>query len=125
MYIKLLIIGITVNAVVAQLFLKRALQDAPSPGLSFDAMWRFLLAAMQSPWTYVALALQVAGFVLWMVLISKEKLGVATASVGAGFYLLMAFAAWAVYGETLTSLQWAGILFVTVGVICISLARVG
>jgi drug/metabolite transporter (DMT)-like permease len=34
---------------------------------------------------------------------------------------LMAICAWLIYGETLTTLQWAGITLVTVGVVCISL----
>ncbi len=38
---------------------------------------------------------------LWMVIVSREKLGVATAGVGAGFYALVALSAWLVYGEAL------------------------
>ena len=58
---------------------------------------------------------------MWMLIVSREKLGVATATVGAGFYTLMALSAWLVYGETLSPLQWAGIALVTIGVVCISL----
>jgi len=36
-----------------------------------------------------------------MVIVSREKLGVATAGVGAGFYSLVALSAWLVYGEAL------------------------
>ena len=49
---------------------------------------------------------------------------VATASVGAGFYTLMALSAWLVYGETLSGVQWTGIVLVTLGVVCISLGGV-
>jgi drug/metabolite transporter (DMT)-like permease len=59
-----------------------------------------------------------------MVIVSREKLGVATASVGAGFYVLMALSAWLIYGETLSPLQWTGIVLVTLGVVCISLGGV-
>ena len=58
-----------------------------------------------------------------MLIVSQEKLGVATASVGAGFYILMALSAWLIYGETLSALQCAGILLVTCGVVCISLGQ--
>jgi drug/metabolite transporter (DMT)-like permease len=61
------------------------------------------------------------GFFLWMMLISREKMGVATASVGAGFYILMPLCAWALYGESLANLQWVGIGLLTLGVICVSL----
>jgi drug/metabolite transporter (DMT)-like permease len=119
-FTKLLIVLITVNAVVSQLLLKRATTDIGTPQASAPAVWKFVLAAAQSEWVYAAVTLQIIGFVLWMVLVSREKLGVATASVGAGFYLLMAFSAWMVYGETLTPVQWAGIVFLTIGVVCIS-----
>lgn len=118
---KLLIILITVNAAASQLALKQATAKIGSPTLAWEPLSRFVAAAAQSPWTYACAGMQIFGFVLWMILISREKLGVATASVGAGFYLLIAFSAWMVYGETLTPLQWAGIVFVTLGVVCISL----
>jgi drug/metabolite transporter (DMT)-like permease len=61
---------------------------------------------------------------MWMLIVSREKLGVATASIGGGFYTLMALSAWLIYGETLSALQWAGIVIVTLGVVCISLGGV-
>lgn len=124
MFTKLLIILITVNAVVSQLLLKRATTEIGSPQASVAAVWKYVLAAAQSPWVYAVATLQVLGFVFWMVLVSREKLGVATASVGAGFYLLMAFSAWMVYGETLTPLQWTGIVLLTAGVVCVSWSSV-
>jgi drug/metabolite transporter (DMT)-like permease len=56
-----------------------------------------------------------------MLLISREKLGVAAASVGAGFYLLMPLCAWGLYGESLTAWQWLGVVLITIGVTCVSL----
>ena len=47
---------------------------------------------------------------MWMLLISREKLGVAAATVGAGYYTLMALSAWIIYDETLTFLQCAGLV---------------
>jgi len=117
---KLLIIIVTVNAVIGQLFLKRALVSIGGAA-SFATLPKFVLAAAKSPWIYTSLAIQGLGYVLWMLLISREKLGVATASVGAGFYLLMALCAWAVYGETLSTVQWLGLGFITIGVTCVSL----
>jgi drug/metabolite transporter (DMT)-like permease len=54
---------------------------------------------------------------MWMLIVSREKLGVATASICAGFYSLMALSAWLVYGETLSALHWTGIPLVTMGVV--------
>jgi drug/metabolite transporter (DMT)-like permease len=117
-----LFIGVTVNAVVSQLLLRRALNQLGSPS-SLSALPRFIESAAVSPWIYASVVLQVLGYVLWMLVVSRAKLGVATASVGAGFYLLIALSARLIYGETLSGLQWMGILLVTLGVICISLER--
>lgn len=119
---RILILVVTINAVISQLLLRRALTEIGSPrGLA--AIPRFIGSAALSPWVYASLVLQVLGYVLWMIVISKEKLGVATASIGAGFYVLMAFSAWVIYGETLSGLQWIGIFLVTIGVVCVSLGH--
>jgi len=121
--IRWLIIAVTVNAVVGQLLLKHAL--AGLGGIAAFANFpKFVLDAAKSPWIYTSLAIQVFGYVLWMILISRVKLGVATASVGAGFYVLMAVCSWGVFGESLTYVQWLGIGFITIGVTCVSLGPI-
>ena len=118
--VRLLIVAVTVNAVIGQLLLKRALLDLGG-AIAFSNLPRFILDSARSPWIYASLSIQVLGYVLWMVLVSRAKLGLATASVGAGFYVLMAFCAWGFYGESLSYLQWLGIAFITVGVACVTL----
>jgi drug/metabolite transporter (DMT)-like permease len=61
---------------------------------------------------------------MWMLIVSREKLGVATATVGGSLYILMALFAWLIYGEALSPVQWTGIALVTLGVVCISLGGV-
>jgi drug/metabolite transporter (DMT)-like permease len=117
---KFLIVAVTVNAVLGQLLLRRAI-TALGGRAALYVLPKFVLDAIASPWMYASLAIQGLGYFLWMVLISREKLGVAAASVGAGFYILMPLCAWAVYGETLSALQWFGISLITVGVTCLSL----
>jgi drug/metabolite transporter (DMT)-like permease len=120
---RLLIVAVTVNAVISQLLLRRgshALGGSP-PGLS--GLPRFIVNAALSPWIYASVALQVVGYVLWLLLVSREKLGIATAGVGAGFYILISLSAWLIYGETLSPLQWIGIVVVTLGVTCIGLGQ--
>jgi drug/metabolite transporter (DMT)-like permease len=118
---RLLIIAVTVNTVLGQLILKGALAGlGGSPAIG--NLVRFTLSAARSPLIYLSLAIQAFGYILWMVLISRMKLGLATASVGAGFYICMALAAWGIYGESLTYLQWLGIGLIAIGVTCIGLA---
>ena len=119
MPLRLLLIAFTITAVISQLVLRRALNELGSPA-SLSSLPRFIGNAALSPWIYTSVALQILSYVIWMLVVSREKLGVATASVGAGFYVLMALSAWLIYGETLSALQWAGIVLVTLGVVCIS-----
>jgi drug/metabolite transporter (DMT)-like permease len=123
MPLRILFVAVTVNAVISQLLLRRALNELGSPA-SLSGLPRFIGNAALSPWIYASVALQILGYVLWMLVVSREKLGVATATIGAGFYILMALSAWLIYGETLSPLQWTGIVLVTVGVVCISLSGV-
>lgn len=123
MPLRFLFVAFTLNAVISQLVLRRALNELGSPA-SLSGLPRFIGSAALSPWIFASVSLQVLGYVMWMLIVSREKLGVATASIGGGFYTLMALSAWLIYGETLSALQWAGIAMVTAGVVCISLGGV-
>jgi len=120
MPLNLLLVAFTLNAVLSQLVLRHALNRLPVPA-RLSELPGFIGSAALSPWIYGSLSLQAVSYLLWMIIVSRQKLGVATASVGAGFYLLVALSAWLVYGETLSPLQWTGIVLVTLGVACISL----
>ena len=117
----LLIIAITLNAVLGQLILKYAVIGlGGSPALSNST-------GIHPERGEVSARLRFDrhssfGYVLWMMLIARMKLGVASASVGAGFYVCMALAAWGVYGESLSRLQWLGLGLIAPGVICMGLA---
>jgi drug/metabolite transporter (DMT)-like permease len=120
---RLLIVAVTLDAVVGQLLLKRALASLGGRA-ALATTSKFIVDAATSPWIYASLAIQGLGYFLWMMLIAREKLGVATASVGAGFYFLMPLCAWAIYGESLSNLQWLGIGLITIGVTCVSVGGV-
>jgi drug/metabolite transporter (DMT)-like permease len=120
---KLLFIAVTINAVIGQLLLRRGSHELGGAPSGLSGLPRFIMSAAHSPWIYTSVAFQVLGYLLWMLLVSREKLGVATAVVGAGFYSLMALSAWLIYGETLSPLQWIGIVVVTLGVACIGLGQ--
>jgi drug/metabolite transporter (DMT)-like permease len=117
---KLLIVAVSINAVLGQLLLKRGIA-ALGGTAALALLPRFIVGALRSPWIYAAVAIQGFGYFLWMIVVSRVKLGVATAGVGGTFYLLLALAAWGLYGEALTSVQWLGIVLITVGVVCVSL----
>ncbi len=120
MPLRMLFLAFTVNAVISQLLLRRATNGLGSAPAGLSGLPRFIGQAALSPWVYASISLQILGYALWLIIVSREKLGVATASIGAGFYVLMALSAWLIYGETLSPLQWVGIVLVTGGVVCIS-----
>jgi drug/metabolite transporter (DMT)-like permease len=120
---KFLIACVSINAVMGQLLLKRGMAALGGLGFFTDG-WIFVQAAARSPWLWCAIVVQGFGYLLWMIVVTRVKLGVATASVGAGFYILAALSAWCVFGESLTVAQWIGIVLITIGVTCVSLGPV-
>jgi drug/metabolite transporter (DMT)-like permease len=120
--LRFLFLIVTVNGVIGQLLLRRATNVLGRPE-SLAGLPQFIGKAALSPWIYASVGVQIIGYVLWMLLVSRTKLGVAVAGVGAGFYTLMALSAWLLYGETLSALQWIGIVVITLGVVCIGLGQ--
>jgi drug/metabolite transporter (DMT)-like permease len=118
--VKLLLILLSINTVASQLCLKRGVTQLGGIH-SLAGLPRFVLSAAGSPWIVTSLCLQVAGYVMWMMVVTREKLGIAVAFTGASFYILMALSAWYFYGERLTVLQSVGITLIILGVICVAL----
>ena len=116
----LMILFVTCSTLGSQLLIKHAVAQLAlrTPPLS-GMPW--LLAAVLSPTVIAAIAVQGIGFLVWVVVVSRVKLGVAFAISGAFFYILMALATWLLYGERLTPWQWAGIALISAGVLMVSL----
>jgi len=115
----LMIVFVACSTLGSQLLIKRSLLHLAvrSPDLKgFD----WLMAAVLSPGVLTAVAIQGLGFVIWVVVVSKVKLGMAFAINGASFYILMAAVSWWLYGERLTPVQWGGIVLVSAGVLMLS-----
>jgi drug/metabolite transporter (DMT)-like permease len=118
MLTKFLILVVVCNSAASQLLLKRAVNDIGAPS-SYPGLLQFFVAAAGSPPVWISLVLQVLGYALWIVVLTQEKVGVAVAMLGSGFYLLMAVLAWVFFDERLGPVQWAGIVLITVGVACL------
>lgn len=116
----LMILFVTYSTLGSQLLIKDAVvriaARTPVPG-GLD----WLLAVVTSPKVWFAVAIQGIGFLVWIVVVSRVKLGPAFATSGAFFYVLLAAASWYLYGERLAPMQWVGIAFVSAGVLMISM----
>lgn len=116
----LMIVFVTCSTLGSQLLIKRAVMGiaarVPAPQ---GVDW--LLATALSPIVWLAVAIQGVGFVVWMVVVSRVKLGMAFATSGAFFYILLAVLSWYLYDERLAPMQWAGMALISIGVLMISL----
>ena len=115
-----LILFVTCSTLGSQLLVKRAVLEigtrTPAPQ---GVDW--LVAAVTSPTVWLAVAIQGVGFVVWMVVVSRIKLGVAFATSGSFFYIVLALLSWYLYDERLSAGQWFGIGLISCGVLMISL----
>jgi drug/metabolite transporter (DMT)-like permease len=119
----LLIATTTICTLVAQMILKKAV-NMPAMKLALgEGPVSFILAAALHPLVWLALSLQVLGYVVWFFVLTREKLAVSFALSGAMIYTITALAAWYFYGERLTALQWTGILMISLGVMFVAYQR--
>ncbi|WP_119717236.1 EamA family transporter [Cognatilysobacter tabacisoli] len=116
----LLIATTTLCTLAAQLILKKAVTGADLKVALADGPLSFILGAAMHPLVWLALALQVFGYVVWFFVLTREKLAVSFALSGALIYTITAFAAWYLYGERLGPMQWAGILMISAGVLLVA-----
>lgn len=115
------IVIVTLMTLGSQLLLKKAV-SVLGPLMQTDKV-AFLFAAIQSPYVLSAIAMQGFGFVLWMFVLSRIKLGVAFALSGAFFYFLIAISSWYFYGERLSYQQWIGLFLISAGVIVMNISK--
>ena len=111
---------VSTNTIVSQLVLKKGVSTITArvpPRALFD----FFLHAVMSPWVWLALTLQGIGYGVWMLVISKAKLGEAFSASGAFFNILLALSSWWFFNETLTARQWLGMVVITCGVLLVTL----
>ncbi|MGH8464143.1 MAG: hypothetical protein ACRER5_08345, partial [Pseudomonas sp.] len=97
-----LIVFVTCSTLGSQLLVKKAVLAIAARARP-PAGWDWLLAALASPLVWLAVAIQGVGFVVWMLVVSRVKLGVAFAISGACFYILLAALSWYLYGERLNA----------------------
>jgi len=118
----LMIVFVTCSTLGSQLLVKHAVTQiaAREPAL---AGWHWMLAALLSPGVLAAVVLQGIGFAVWVVVVSRVKLGVAFAISGSFFYVLLAMLGWWLHGDKLAAGQWIGLVLISVGVLMISLLK--
>lgn len=114
-----MIVFVTCSTLGSQLLVKHAVMKLAQrvPELHGPS---WLVTAVTSPEILLAVAVQGVGFIVWVVVVSRIKLGVAFAISGSFFYLLIALSSWLLYGERLSAGQWGGLALVSLGVLLLT-----
>jgi drug/metabolite transporter (DMT)-like permease len=120
MFVKFLLILAAINTTASQLLLKKGVTQLGGVKALTD-LPRFVVNAVASPWIVLSVCLQIVGYLMWFLVVTREKLGIAVAFTGASFYILMVLSAWYFYGETLAIAQCVGIVLIIIGLICVTL----
>lgn len=80
------------------------------------AVWSFFLGAALNPWVVGGVLLEIANFLLWLVVLSWSKVSWAL-PLNALEYILVALAARFFLGETVGPVRWVGIGLIAAGVV--------
>lgn len=115
----LLIAFVSFNTIASQIILKKGITTIDSSLYDSNKVF-YLFSVMISPYTILAVTLQLVGYLAWIFVISKEKLGVSFAISGSFFYLMMAAASYFFYGEKITLVQFFGMLLISSGVLMVT-----
>jgi drug/metabolite transporter (DMT)-like permease len=117
-----LVVIVTLCTIFSQLILKRGVGQLVEV-LKEAGRIEFIMSAATSPYVIAALSLQGAGYVVWLFVLTQERLSVAFAMSGSFFYILMAAASWFFYDERLSLGQWAGLFIISIGVLMVNLLK--
>ena len=123
-YLTLLLVVLsTCCTLVAQLLLKRVVSSDAARSAMSEGPAQFIMHAATVPATSIALAIQVAGYVTWLFVLSREKMAVAFAISGSIFYIITALASWHFFSERLTITQWSGLVLISLGVFTVTYGK--
>ncbi len=116
MILNILVISlVTCLTLASQLLIKFGVRSLAVGSTELKG-WHWILAAMTSWPIILAILIQGVGFVFWVFIVDRMKLGIAFAISGSFFYVLVALASWYLYGEKLVPVQWLALVLISVGV---------
>lgn len=115
-----LVVASTCCTLLAQLLLKQVISTGHVRSALQEGILHFVLAVATVPLAWLALGIQATGFMLWLLVLSKEKMAIAFALSGSFFYLLVSFAGIFFFSERLTGYQWGGIVLISTGVLLVA-----
>jgi len=113
-----LMAGVLLNA-AAQLFLKAGTNRIGEFAFSLDNVMPIGMKIASSPFILGGLACYVVSVVVWIMGLSRVPVSVAYPMLSVG-YIVNAFAAWMLFGESITAQKLIGIGFIVAGVVLVT-----
>ncbi|HEB57438.1 MAG TPA: 4-amino-4-deoxy-L-arabinose transferase [Gammaproteobacteria bacterium] len=110
----LILTGVLLNA-VAQLALKASVTDMGAIQLSMGNIMPVTLRLASEPWLWLGLFCYGISVIIWILALSRVDVSIAYPMLSIG-YVVNAFAAWALFGEMLSTGRIAGIGIIIIGV---------
>lgn len=117
-----MILVVTMCTVASQLLVKYGVGRLSVRDPSGNFVGWFASVAT-SPGIIAAVSVQAIGFLIWIVVVSRMKLGAAFAISGGFFYVLVALSSFVFFGERLSGSQWAGLSLISAGVVLMMLSQ--
>jgi drug/metabolite transporter (DMT)-like permease len=117
----LLIVSDILETAIHFFFKKSTLTQSNPAVADAGTAIEFFKAVFISPYLWAGLFTVVAVFIIWSTVLSKIDLSVAV-PIASFSYIFVPLVSIIFLGERITLLRWAGILFILVGVILVSLS---
>jgi multidrug transporter EmrE-like cation transporter len=111
---SLLLFGVLLNA-AAQLLLKAGTNRIGEFAFALDNLWPVGSRLASSPHILAGMACYGVSLVVWIMALSRVPVSIAYPMLSIG-YIVNAFAAWWLFGESLAAQKLIGIGFIVVGV---------
>lgn len=113
----------TLIATLGQLLLKSGMrQVGPISRADLIHPFPLLVTVFSNPLILIAIPLYVAGFLTWLIVLSKLDLSYAYPFL-AVTYVLVPLLSWLLLGEHVPSMRWIGIAVICVGLVLVGWAK--
>jgi multidrug transporter EmrE-like cation transporter len=113
-YLPLILLGVMLNA-AAQLALKQGMRNIGYFDFRLENFGRVFLDVATNPFVLAGLASYVVSVVVWLLVLSRVEVSYAYPLLSIG-YIVIAFAGWCFFNESMSITRWAGIVVICMGV---------
>ena len=123
LYITVLLVVAPVVGTIGQTLLKLGMRKVGQVHLTpFSQLPKTIFQMISVPEVLLAVPLYVAGFLLWLIILTEVDLSVAYPFLSFS-YLLVFLSSWLLLGEEIVSMRWIGLGFISVGLLFVGLSQ--